>query len=131
MSEIRKECSECLNYNECFSGAAYNSIYCIANRKYKVKTTEDNKCLHCGTGEPKYCESCYQELIGKYTKLQHENTENYIHKSIIEKQLAEAELKLKNYKAARGNNKPIQTHIKIIKLISEIEIYKGLLGEEK
>lgn len=29
-----------------------------------------NKCLHCDTHTPKYCEECYQELISKNTKLQ-------------------------------------------------------------
>lgn len=30
----------------------------------------DNKCLHCDTHTPKYCEECYQELISKNAKLQ-------------------------------------------------------------
>lgn len=30
-------------------------------------------CLHCESGEPSYCEKCYQELIGINAKLQEEN----------------------------------------------------------
>ena len=34
------------------------------------KEEEDKKCLHCGKGEPSYCEECYQKLIGENAKLQ-------------------------------------------------------------
>lgn len=34
---------------------------------------DKNTCLHCGTGEPGYCEECYQELISKNMKLQRQN----------------------------------------------------------
>lgn len=33
----------------------------------------EKECLHCGSGEPSYCEKCYQELIGINAKLQEEN----------------------------------------------------------
>ena len=32
-----------------------------------------SKCLHCGEGEPSYCEKCYQDLIGENAKLQQQN----------------------------------------------------------
>lgn len=32
----------------------------------------DNTCLHCGKGQPKYCEKCYQELISQNAMLQQE-----------------------------------------------------------
>lgn len=53
----------------------------------------------------------------------------FIPENIIKFKLAEAEAKLKSYKAARQNDKPITTYIQIVKLTSEIEIYKELLGE--
>ena len=31
---------------------------------------DKSKCLHCGEGEPSYCEKCYQDLIGENAKLQ-------------------------------------------------------------
>ena len=34
------------------------------------KEEEDKKCLHCGKGEPSYCEECYQKLIGENAKMQ-------------------------------------------------------------
>ena len=33
---------------------------------------EKSKCLHCGEGEPYYCEKCYQDLIGENARLQRE-----------------------------------------------------------
>lgn len=33
---------------------------------------DKSKCLHCGDGEPSYCEKCYQDLIGENAKLQRE-----------------------------------------------------------
>lgn len=135
----------------------YNSIG-KSSEKSNRNMLEENTCLHCGSGVPGYCESCYQELIGINAKLQKENRptatltikeedlakalnpmldevirdvkQEYIEKQLIREKLAEAELKLKNYKAARQNNKPITTYVKIVKLISEIEIYKELLKEE-
>ena len=35
-----------------------------------------SKCLHCGEGEPSYCEKCYQDLIGENAKLQFKNNQN-------------------------------------------------------
>ena len=34
---------------------------------------DKSKCLHCGEGEPSYCEKCYQDLIGENAKLQRQN----------------------------------------------------------
>ena len=31
---------------------------------------EVKECLHCGNGQPYYCEECYQELITENSKLQ-------------------------------------------------------------
>ena len=33
---------------------------------------EQDKCLHCGNGQPFYCEKCYQELVAENLKLQTE-----------------------------------------------------------
>lgn len=55
-------------------------------------------------------------------------TRGFIHKDSIKVKLAEAEKKIKHYKAARGSGKPIQTHIKLVRLITEVEIYKELLN---
>ena len=33
-----------------------------------------SKCLHCGEGEPSYCEKCYQDLIGENARLQYHLT---------------------------------------------------------
>lgn len=30
----------------------------------------EDTCLHCGSGEPKYCETCYQDLISYNARLQ-------------------------------------------------------------
>ena len=49
----------------------------------------------------------------------------------IKQELAEAEAELKLCKECRQDNKPIQTHIKIVKLLTKIEICKKLLKEEK
>lgn len=112
---------------------------------------KENKCLHCGKNEPGYCEECYQELIGENAKLQVENKnyktlyiniqgvrtgkqllKKYINDSILKSEIREklekAEKKIKHYKAARGSGKPIQTHIKLVRLITEVEIYKELLN---
>lgn len=32
---------------------------------------DKSKCLHCGEGEPSYCEKCYQDLIGENARLQY------------------------------------------------------------
>ena len=37
----------------------------------------EDTCLHCGSGEPKYCETCYQELISYNAKLQEDLTDKY------------------------------------------------------
>lgn len=34
---------------------------------------DGSKCLHCGEGEPLYCENCFQDLISQNVKLQMEN----------------------------------------------------------
>lgn len=31
---------------------------------------DKDKCLHCGEGEPGYCEDCYQKLIAENVRLQ-------------------------------------------------------------
>ena len=33
---------------------------------------DKSKCLHCGDGEPSYCEKCHQDLIGENARLQRE-----------------------------------------------------------
>ena len=38
---------------------------------------DENSCLHCGSGEPRYCEDCYQNLIATNTSLQLELSERY------------------------------------------------------
>lgn len=35
---------------------------------------DKSKCLHCGDGEPSYCEKCYQDLIRENARLQRENS---------------------------------------------------------
>ncbi len=43
MSELRKECQECLNNEKCFNGADYGSIYCMCHRKYDLKNIDFGK----------------------------------------------------------------------------------------
>lgn len=35
---------------------------------------DKSKCLHCGEGEPSYCEKCHQDLIGENARLQYHLT---------------------------------------------------------
>lgn len=125
------------------------------HQKENGELRKEKICLHCGKNVAGYCESCYQELIGENAKLQLELKEDkektlfkgidtgsgedqtafmrFIPENLIKFKLAEAEAKLKIHieveGKARGNNKPIATYVKMQKLISEIEIYKELLGE--
>ena len=43
MSEPKKECYECLNYQRCPSVVEYESIYCHFNRKFEMKNVDYSK----------------------------------------------------------------------------------------
>ena len=46
------------------------STYCKDCGSDLEKYIEKNTCLHCAQGKPRYCEDCYQDLIGINAKLQ-------------------------------------------------------------
>ena len=51
-------------------------------RKYILRILKENKktCLHCDSGEPSYCENCYQELIAENMKLKNKDYYNEYYK---------------------------------------------------
>jgi hypothetical protein len=51
-----------LEFNNVFTEAMLKDL----GKRYEVYRT----CLHCGEGQPNYCERCYQELIVENLKLQ-------------------------------------------------------------
>ena len=51
-----------LECNAAFTETALKDL----EKRYEVYRT----CLHCGEGQPNYCERCYQELIAENLKLQ-------------------------------------------------------------
>lgn len=74
LSELTK--IACCSAQNC--GALNNAIReGIENQKLKkeieqlkIELDNANKCLHCGTGKPAYCEECFQKLITENFKLQ-------------------------------------------------------------
>lgn len=78
MSELRKECYECLNKNNCIG--EYRSLFCTLNRKYNF-----NNHIDFSNGEDKTINSTYinilyvkQRLAELEYKLITDNYRNYL-----------------------------------------------------
>lgn len=48
----------------------YKAIETVLSELERLRKESEEKCLHCGTGKPAYCEECFQELITENLKLQ-------------------------------------------------------------
>lgn len=69
----KEEAIEILNKTKHNEGLFYIGLPTAIETVLEELEKKNDTCLHCGKGEPKYCEACYQNLISDNAKLQAKN----------------------------------------------------------
>ena len=72
IKELEKEIERLKELNKHLSSVSDYETICMEcnNLEEQLDLLKSEKCLHCATGKPAYCEDCYQDLIGINAKLQ-------------------------------------------------------------